>query len=129
VPAGNVGGHVNPRRQCLEQDLGLDAAAEFDQHCDAAHQFGYLSAMMLENADPGADRVLLREPRDGVEQIGAAPGGEEIRRGTLLRQRKAGENLGADVRRLRMEVVELDPASHQRPAASRNPVNCQRSWG
>ncbi len=133
---GNVDRHVGAKlRQLSEQNLGLEARAraELDQDAAVRHALDNLGSMCLEDRGLRPRRVILRQPRDLLEQLAAAGIVEEAAGQALLRPRQSIDNGGSEsILVCRREIRQLAGTGvqhHEISEARRRPMNCQRWWG
>ena len=136
---GNVHGHIGARAAGVQQNANLGAAAAAVLHQAAAggHLGGDRPAIGAQDGNLRSRQVILRQPRDGVEQLRAGGVVEELGRNRLLRQLQAAHHLGGHVRgrgfaieqRERGTAGSDDGQPRATVRAKRMPVNCQRSLG
>src|SRR5262245_52643960 len=125
---------ANPR-QLPQQDLRLEAraGAEFDEYAAGRHALGHLGRVGFEDRGFRARWIILREPRDLLEQLAAARVIEETAGQGLVRARQAVEHRGGEIVLPRPgeagRVLGASVEHYWISAARRRPTNCQRWWG
>ena len=110
VILGDVHRHVGGRGQGVEQDAHLRAAAAAVLHQTgvAAGVAGDGALVGIQNRHLGARQVVLRQPGDGVEELGAGGIVEVLRRNGLARLAQAAQHLARHVRQRRLAVEQRE---------------------
>ncbi len=105
---GDVDGEVGHRRECLDEDarLAAAAAAVLDQRAPRPEALRHVARVRAHDRDLGARRIVLGQLADRVEQRAARLVVEILGRQRLLRPRQAVQHVVEEAAGIRTQIVK-----------------------